>query len=54
MTEDEMVGWNHQLDGHEFVQAPGDSKGQGSMVCCSPWGRRVKHDIATERLFKVL
>ena len=32
----------------------GDSKGQGSMVCCSPWGRRVKHDIATERLFKVL
>ena len=35
-----MVGWHHQLDGHEFEQVPGDGKGQGSMVCCSPWGRR--------------
>ena len=36
MTEDEMVGWHHRLDGHGFVQAPGDGKGQGSLVCCSP------------------
>ena len=34
---DEMVGWHHQLDGHEFEQAPGVSYGQGSLVCCSPW-----------------
>ena len=38
MTEDEMVGWYHRLDGHEFEQAPGDGEGQGSLVCCSPWG----------------
>ena len=37
-TEDEMVGWHHQLDGHEFEQALGDSEGQGSLVCCSPQG----------------
>ena len=37
MTEDEMVGWHHQLNGHEFDQAPGDGEGQGSLVCCSPW-----------------
>ena len=36
MTEDEMVGWNHQLNGHEFEQTLGDSGGQGSLVCCSP------------------
>ena len=39
-TEDEMVGWHHWLDGHEFEQAPGDSEGQGSPVCCSPWGHK--------------
>ena len=33
-TEDEMVGWHHQLNGHEFEQTPGDSEGQGSLVCC--------------------
>ena len=38
MTEDEMVGWHHQLDEHEFEQAPGVGDGQGSLVCCSPWG----------------
>ena len=38
MTENEMVGWHHQLDGHEFEQTPGDSEGWGSLVCCSPWG----------------
>ena len=37
MTEDEMVGWDHQLNGHEFEQALGDSEGQGSLACCSPW-----------------
>ena len=40
MTKDEMVGWHHQLNGHEFGQIPGDSEGQGSLVCCSPWGRQ--------------
>ena len=40
MTEDEMAGWNHQLNEHEFEQTPGDSKGRGSLVCCSPWGRK--------------
>ena len=38
VTEDEMVGWHHQINGHEFDQTPGDSEGQGSLVCCSPWG----------------
>ena len=37
MTEDEMVGWHHQLDEHEFKQAPGDGEGQGSLAYCSPW-----------------
>ena len=38
MTEDEMVGWHHRVDAHEFGQAPGVGVGQGSLVCCSPWG----------------
>ena len=38
MTEDEMVGWHHLLDGYEFEQTPGDGEGQGTLVCCSPWG----------------
>ena len=37
MTEDEMVGWHHQLNGYDFEQAPGDSEGQGSLACCSSW-----------------
>ena len=37
-TEDEMVGWHHRLDAHEFEQAPGDIEGQGSLASCSPWG----------------
>ena len=37
MTEDEMVGWHHRLNGHEFGQAPGVGDGRGSLVCCSPW-----------------
>ena len=38
MTEDEMVGWHHGLGGHEFKRASGVGDGQGSLVCCSPWG----------------
>ena len=38
VTEDEMVGWHHQLNRHEFEQIPGDSEGQGSLACCSLWG----------------
>jgi len=40
MTEDEMVGWHHSLDEHEFEQAPGVGDGQGSQVCCSPQGHK--------------
>ena len=38
MTKDDMVGWHHGLNGHEIEQAPGIGDGQGSLVCCSPWG----------------
>ena len=38
MTEDEMAGWHHRLNGHEFEQGLGDGEGQGSLACCSPWG----------------
>ena len=40
MTEDEMVGWHHQINGQEFGQAPGGGDRQGSLVCSSPWGRK--------------
>ena len=40
VTEDEMIGWHHQLNGCEFEQIPIDSEGQGSLVCRSPWGRK--------------
>ena len=48
MTEDEMVGWHHRLDGHEFGQAPGVDDGQGNLACCSPWG--CKDSDMTKRL----
>ena len=48
-TEDEIVGWHHQLNGHEFEQALGDGEGQGSLACYSSWGLRVRHDWATEQ-----
>ena len=48
MTEDEMVRWYHRLNGHEFEQTPGDSEGQGSLVCCNPWG--LNELDTTERL----
>ena len=38
--QDEMIGWHHWLDGHEFEQALGDGEGQGSPICCSPWGHK--------------
>ena len=40
MTEYEMGGWHHRLNEHEFEQTQGDSEGQGSLVCCSPWSRK--------------
>ena len=45
-TEDEMVGWSHRLDGHEFKQTLGDGERQGSLACCSPWG--LKESDMTE------
>ena len=48
MKEDEMVRWYHQLNGHEFEQALGVGDGQGSLVCCSQWGCRVRHDWVTK------
>ena len=47
-TEDEMVGWHHWLNGHEFGWTPGVGDGQGGLVCCSPWGR--KESDTTEQL----
>ena len=43
-----MVGWHHQLNGHEFEQTPGESEGQESLACCSPWGH--KESDKTEQL----
>ena len=48
MMEEEIVGWLHQLNRHEFEQALRDGDGQGSVACCSPWGRRIGHYWATE------
>ena len=42
-----MVGWHHRLNGHEFEQVPGDSEGQGSLACCSPWGHK-ESDMAQQ------
>ena len=49
MTEDEMVGWYHRLNGHESEQILGDGEGQGSLTCSSLWGGRVGHDGVTEQ-----
>ena len=48
-TEDETVGWHHWLNGHEFEQTHGDNEGQGSLAYCSPWGGRVRHNLATDQ-----
>ena len=47
--KNELLGWHHWLYGHEFEQTPGDGEGQGSLVCHSPWGCRVRHNWATEQ-----
>ena len=47
-TEDEMAGWHHGLNGHEFERTPGCGEGQGNLACCCPWGR--KESDTTERL----
>ena len=44
-TEDKRVGWHHWFDGHEFEKTTGDSEGQGSLACCSPWGHRESNTI---------
>ena len=49
MTEDEIAGWHHQLNAHESEQTLGDSDGQGSLVCCNPWGRK---DLETTEQLK--
>ena len=49
MTEDEMIGWHHQINGHDFEQTPGDSEGQGSTVCCSPCGCKESDKLITEQ-----
>ena len=49
MTEDEMIGWHHRLNGHELEQIPGDSERQVRLLCCSSWGHRVRHNLETEQ-----
>ena len=49
MTDNEMAGRHHQLNGHEFGWTPGVGDGQGGLVCCHPWGLRVGHDLVTEQ-----
>ena len=49
MTEDEIVGWHHQLNGHEFEQALGFGDIQGNLVCYSQWGSRVGHNLVIEQ-----
>ena len=54
VAEDEMVGWHHQLNGHESEQTLGDGERQGSLVCCSPWGRNQSelHAAAAAKLLQ--
>ena len=49
MTEDEMARWHHRLNGHKFEQVPGDGDGQGSLACCSPWGRKELYMTETKQ-----
>ena len=48
MAKDKMIGWYYRLNGQKFEQTAGDSEGQGTLACCSPWGRRVGHNLVTE------
>ena len=54
MTENEIVGWHHRLNGHEFEQTLGDSEGQGSLICCNPWGWKKLDMIATKQQQQVI
>ena len=58
MAEDNVVGWHHQLNGHESEQASGDGEGQGSLACCSPWGCKesdmTKTNFRLERMEEML
>ena len=49
MTENEMFGWHHRLNGHEPEQTLGDSEGQGSLACCILWHHTAGHDLASEQ-----
>ena len=51
MTEDAVVGWHVQLNGHGFEQTQEDSEGQGSLTCCSPWGHKKSDVTVTEQLY---
>ena len=53
-TWDEMVGWRHWLNAHEFEQAVGVGDGQGNLACCSAWGHKVEHDWVTELTVEVV
>ena len=53
VTQDQMVGWHHWLKGHEFEQTLGESEGQGSSACYSPWCHRVGHNLATEQQWAI-
>ena len=46
VTEDEMVGWHHWFNRHEFEQAPGDGEGQGSLACCNPWVTKCQTQLS--------
>ena len=50
-TEDEMAGWHHRLDAHEFGWTPGVGDGQGGLACCDSWGCRVRHDWVTDLIW---
>ena len=52
MTEDEMVGWHHWLNGHESEQTLGDGEAQGSLECCSPWGRKERTRLSNRTTTK--
>ena len=49
MTEDEVVGWHHQINGNAFELTVRDSEGQGSLACCSPWGCKESDHLVTEQ-----
>jgi len=50
MTEDEMVGWHHRLNGHKVEQDPVDGEGQGDLACCSPWGYNDSDTVEFQQL----